>query len=243
MTDQLKIENRLPDCVLMKLHSTSAQQEQVTSLILSTLSKPLAISSGEINLKLTIRFYKQKISVPGGQVEFGLKRGELKLSLENGTMPLEKVLLKSRLVPEIEVECQQENTGEIEANIAIAPALKNRDSYKTAMKSKYLANQVSTRGTEEEPVWVFECKTNESFLVGQLTEEPLGMIHIKSAPCRVKATFEVRGQRDLFLIESEGLFKAKKLSRNKTAWLTIEFLRRFIEPNLKPYLSQVDIVL
>ncbi len=237
---QLSASNLFPNCVFIKLHSEPIQPESAISLIVSTA--PLQqVSVKEFELKLTIRFGEQEIQVPGGRVCFGLKRGELKLKLENGLIPLEKTKLIARLETEIEFEEQQEKGKESEASIAIAAGIKTKDSDKTIVKGKYKAYPISTKGTEEEPVWVFETKTKEPILRGQLTQESLGVVQVNSSPCLIRAIFKIRGQCDLYLIESEGLLKAKSLSRNKTALLTREYFLRFIAPKLQPYISQVEV--
>jgi hypothetical protein len=56
----------------------------------------------------------------------------------------------------------------------------------------------------------------------------------------IEATFEVRGQQDIFLAEAEGLWD-KNLGRNKLAVLERELFLRFIAPKLKPYLSFTEV--
>ena len=244
---QSEIDNKFPNCVLMKLHSTLIQTQELQSsvIILNHTSQTIGSATEQIDLKLTIRFGEEEIRVLKSKVRFGVKRGELKLELENSRIPLEKMGLTAKFEPGVEVEVHQEKGGETQgsASIGIKSDLSTtiKGSTKTGRKAKYKDYQVFTKGTEEKPVWVFEVKTNELMLQGQLSEEKLGTVEITAQPCRVVATFEVRGQTDLNLTESEGLFSAKNLSRNRTALLTREFFLRSIAPKLQPYLSRVEV--
>lgn len=196
-TSQLEV-NHFPNCVFMRLHCTPIQPEQASSPFLrflkSTFKLPI-ITVKQTELKLTIRFGAQAIKVPGGQIRFGLKRGELKLEIEKSRIPLEKMALIAEFATVIESEVQQERGKEAEANLAVAASFKTKEVGKTADKLKYNTYQVFTEGTETKPVWVFEAKTKSPILSGQRTEEKMGTVEITSQPCHVKATFEVRGQQ------------------------------------------------
>jgi len=239
-SSQLQTENRFPDCVLMKLHCVPVeleQPEQVTTLILSPDARSTTTTTKTISLKLTIRFAKQTINSPGGQVTFGLKRGELDLKLINGRIPLEKMGLVATFELELEVEEQQEQGREAEANIAVAGGVKTKDASKSTIKTKSTRSRVAHRGTEENPIWEFSMAPT---LSGRLAEQPLGTIELNGLPCSVEATFSVRSQSDIELFDVAGLLKAKNLSRNKTAWATREFFLRFIAPKLQPHISRVE---
>jgi hypothetical protein len=237
-TPQFITENPFPDCVPMKLHSAPVELEKASALVLpGTAPVAAAASTEEISLKLTIRLYKQTIKAPGGEVEFGIKRGELNLKLTNGKIPLEKMGLKTPFELEIEVEEQREKGRESEATIAVAAGVKTKDASKTSTKIKSKAYRVANWGPEENPIWEFSM---EPHLRGQLTEEPLGTVERNGQPCSVEATFAVRSQADIHLFDAAGLLKAKNLSRNKTGLLTREFFLRFITPKLQPYLSRVE---
>lgn len=217
----------------MRLHSAPVEPEQ----------QPFAIAQApdettkEVSLQLTIRFSKCTIGVPGGKVEFRIRRGELDLKLTNGKIPLEKMGLTTPFELRTEVEEQQETGHEAEANIAEALSAKVKTASKTAIKTKSIHSPVENRGTEEHPVWEFSM---EPHLIGKLTKESLGTVERNGQPCSVEATFVVRSQTDIQLLDATGLLKAKNLSRNKTAWLTREFFLRLIEPKLQPYLSRVE---
>jgi hypothetical protein len=196
----------------------------------------------QLDLKLTIRFGKQTIKAPGGTIEFGLKRGELALQLENGKIPLEKVALKAEFAKALEVEEQLEKGRESEAAIAVAAGVKTKDTDKVARKIKQVVPQVTNRGTEEQPIWEFQVQASQErlILLGQLTEEAIGILEITGTPCSLVATFCIQNQSDIYLLDSTGLIAGRNLSHNKTAWATREFFLRFIAPQLQPHLSRVE---
>lgn len=240
-SNQLIPENRFPDCVFMKLHSEPVRSQKRSVLGLLPQSATKSPQLKQVDLKLTIRFGKQTIQCPGGTVQFGLKRGELKLKLENSRIPLEKIGLKASFAKTVEVEEQQEKGRESEATLAVAGGVKTKNTGKTATKSKFMLDRVTNHGLEEEPAWEFEGQGGaEPVLQGQLTEELLGTIELMGHPCCLRATFEIRGRSDIHLFDSDGLLRAKNLSRNKTAWATQEFFLRFIAPKLQPHISQVE---
>lgn len=254
-------ENRFPDCVLMKLHTSPVEPEQLvpkpqqSSLILPLTAQAAVATTEEIHLNLTIRFYKQRIKVPGGEVEFGIRRGVLDLKLTNGKIPLEKMGLTALLELEVEVETQQEEgrttgfnaaaTGGIATaaigggvNATVTGGLSTQGSSKTTIKTKSKVHRVTNRGTEDNPVWEFSM---EPHLSGQLTKELLGTVERNGQPCSVEATFAVRYQVDIHLFDYfAGVLSAKNLSSNKSALLTREVFLQIIAPKLQPYLSRVE---
>jgi len=239
----LSTENRLPDCVFLKLHCAPAAYFNGATLGFQIeKAVPTPPSTEQFDLKLTIRFGKQVIQVPKGIVEFGLKRGELALEIASGKMPLEKVQLKAEFAKAFEVEEQRERGRESEAAIAMAAGVKTKDANKTASKTKRVVSQVHNRGTEEQPAWEFEAHSGQEppILLGQLTEEPLGTVEVAETPCCYTATFTIRNQADLHLFDASGLISGKNLSRNKLAWIEREFFLRFIAPKLQPHLSRME---
>jgi len=221
----LQPENRFPDLVFLKLNGISSIKSNIR----------------QIAMTMTLRFGEQCLVTPAGKVRFGLKRGELKLKLIDGTMALEHMGLTTPFTIEIGVEEQKEEGGETEINIATSGGMKARSIKKAGIKTTHKTYQCHTGGTEKDPIWIFHAETeNPPILLGQLTEESLGTVKPAKIPCQIKATFEVSGQSALYLIESEGILWAKDLERNKTAPLAILFFKQFIQPKLKPYLSQIE---
>lgn len=237
--------NRFPDCVFVKLHCAPVATESAAATVIITTGTRSSLDD-PIELQLTIRFGTQEIKVPGGQVWFGLRRGELKLKIENGRIPIETTGLSALFKTFVPKEIQKRGGSEQEGSLTIAVAsgfgTKAKTVSETTTKVMIEESQVSTRGTEEEPVWVFESKISDTPLKGQLSEASLGTVEVAVQPCKIQATFEVRGQRDICLTEAEGLW-AKDLGRNKRAVLEREFFLRFIAPRLQPFLSQIEVQL
>ena len=246
----LQPENKLPDCVFMKLHSEPVQTSKAAALGFQLAESAPRTPIEQIDLKLTIRFNKATIKCPGGMIEFGLKRGELTLQLENGKIPLEKIALKAEFAKALEVEEQEEKGRGAEAALsvtfgtqtAISPSGKIAGAGKATSKIKRLISQVHNHGTEERPRWTFEAFVDrvQPILEGNFTEEFLGTLEVTGTPCSLTATFRCQNQSDIHLFDSSGLIAGKNLSRNKTAWAAREFFLRFIAPKLQPYLSRVE---
>lgn len=112
---------------------------------------------------------------------------------------------------------------------------------------QFTAYQVTTKGSEENPAWVFEVETGEPDLKGLLKPDlkgllknaSLGTLNVTAKPCRVEATFEV-SKRDVYLSDAEGLWP-QNISRNKKAVLERMIALRLLESKLKPYLSQAQL--
>jgi hypothetical protein len=230
---KLLTNNKFPDFVYLKLSAHPLEQPSLLGSISSPTKDQL------VDLKLTLRFGTQTFHVPGGYVRVRLKRGEIKLSLKNGKIPLEKMGLVAPFETTVEVEQQQTKGSELEATVAAGGSIKTKDASQQTTKVKSQASKIRNRGTENEPIWEFEANFIESpYLIGQLTDSSLGEIEINSQPCNLQAFFTVNSQKDLHL-EGEGLWP-KELSRNKLAVLERAFFNRFIAPKLQPYLSQVE---
>lgn len=240
---QVESENRFSDCVFMKLHSVPISTEAKSSiLLLKSITDWKTGSCNQIELRLTIRFGEQEIKVVGGHVWFGIKRGELKLKLENGKMPLESLALTPVFETVIELEVQNEESSETEGSTSVSVtggvSARTKGSRKTATKAKYRDYQVTSRGSEIDPVWIFEAKTTPT-LSGKLDKELLGVLQLTEKPARVVSVFEIRGQMDLHLTQAGGLW-TKDISRNKSALLEREIFLRTIAPKLQPYLSRME---
>jgi hypothetical protein len=231
---ELPVKNRYPDIVYLKL--SVHRPEQRRALLKDA---PIEEMTDSIELRITLRFGTQTFRALGGSVRVGLKQGRLSLTLKNARIPLEKMGLVSSFSMAIEVEQQQANSCEYEGTVAVAPGLKAKEASQQTKKVKYQASKIHNGGTEVEPTWTFEANSIESHhLLGQITEAFLGNVEINSKPAVLYAEFISIGQRDLHLV-GQGLWP-KELSRNKLAVIERAFFRKFIEPRLHPYLSQVE---
>jgi hypothetical protein len=236
--------NKFPNCVYIKIHTL--QSIKAVADPMSDLSDDSGIS--ELNkcfdLLLTIRFGEEEIKVAGGVISFGLKRGELRFNLENGMMPIESQELTGVLQNQIELQMQEEKTREFEGSTSISAAGGVMTRKKAANKTSTIGDvkiySIYTKGTEERPIWVFEAKSHEPILKGQMTKVLIGRVSILENECSIDAVFEIRGQRDIFLTDAGGLW-SPDIGRNKLAVLEREIFLRFIAPKLRPYLSRVEV--
>jgi hypothetical protein len=232
MSELPPADNRFPNLVTLKLSTQPLVQESPFGSI------PSEDSSQSIDLKMTLRFGCQKFSFPSGEVLVYLKCGELKLKLTNGKIPLEKMGLVAPFEPIIEVKQQQVRGRKTEMTVAVPAGIKTEEVSQQTTEVEFQASKIRNRGTEIAPIWEFMADFEPPYLIGQLTNSSLGEVKINSHPCSVQATFTVSDHKDLYL-EGKGLWP-KDLSRNKLAILERAFFRRFIEPKLHPYLSQVE---
>lgn len=236
---QLKLENRCPDCLYIKL---------------TGMPKQSAIN--QVELHLTINFNEQWQNIIGGRVKLGLKGGELRLKLHNGTMPYESRGLTGSLAFSVE-KTRQEQAGRktqsgIKAelnNVAVVPAgaaiaevkasAGTEQTKETTDEFQFTTCQITTKGSEENPAWAFAVKTGEPVLKGLLNQASLGVLQIKAKPCHVEATFEV-SKRDVYVTDAEGLW-SPDISRNKRAVLERAIALHLLQSKFQPYLSQVEL--
>lgn len=195
-----------------------------------------------VDLSLTIRFGTETFCLPFGYVRVSLKRGELKLGIENGKIPLNHMGLVSPLETKFELEKKQlrghESGATVGGGLGLSFKSSTQDSF--SVKSQLSNVRIRTKGTERSPTWEFEANSCEfPHLEGQLTDCSLGRAYVECRDWSVQAEFIAYVQRDLYL-EAGGLWP-KELSRNKLAILERMFFYRFIKPRFQPYLSRVEV--
>lgn len=231
-------QNRCPDCVYLKL-----------------LGKPKPWAINQIDLHLTINFNEQWQKIFGGRVKLGLKGGELRLKLHNGTMPYELRELTGALPLTIQKKRLEQAGGKVQIGMearlsdVVLPAMAGKAEAKASMGTEqtaartdefqFTACQVTTKGAEDNPAWVFAVDTGAPVLKGLLKNALLGTLQVKARPCCIEATFEV-SKRDVYLTDAEGLWPPD-LSRNKQAVLERMLALRLLESNFKPFLSRVEL--
>ncbi|NES21378.1 MAG: hypothetical protein F6K41_21220 [Symploca sp. SIO3E6] len=237
-------ENNCPDCLYMKLKAMIVESPKNLWTKLRQESK----ETEQIELYLTINFNEQWENLPGGRVKFGLRGGELRLKLEVGNIPYEYRGLNDPFEIAVPTDREQKEGNErqrlIEAALAKGePTIKaifsfNKKNEQTD-KIQFTTYQVTTKGSEENPAWVFEVKTGEPVLKGSLNNALLGTMNVTAKPCHVKAIFEVSKQ-DVYLTQAEGLWP-QDISRNKLAILERTMALWLLKKKLTPYISQVEL--
>lgn len=230
----LESENKCPDCLWMQLEGIPVQSSST--------------DTQQLDLYLTINFNEQWFPLLGGRVKFGLKGGELRLKLENGEIPLTARELNGSFDLCVEQQRQQQESIETQSSVEAAvaqskPEVQNKlDTQSTTGKtaqSQLTSCQVSTKGSQANPAWVFEEKRHKSVLKGLLKKTKLGTVDVKSQPCSIEATFEVSAP-DVYLTDAENLWH-HDISPNKHAVLERKLVLFLLETQLKPYLSWVQL--
>jgi hypothetical protein len=205
-------------------------------------------ATDQINLYVTLQFNEQQESLFAGRIKFGLTGGQLRLKLENAEIPLECRKLDGSVQLCFTDEKQQqrgsENQTEVEAaSVESQPRGKanvgTKKTQERTGKFQCTSCQITTKGSEENPVWVFELETGKPILKGLLENVKLGTLKVMRKPCRVEVTFEVL-PRDVYLTEVEGLLP-KNISKKRRAVLERAIARCLVEQKFKPYLSRQEL--
>lgn len=205
-------------------------------------------TSQQIDLLLAINFNEDWVKLFRGlDVKFGLKGGELKLNLKNCRSPYRD--RRSRRVPEeVTVEIVDQRGDEYGGSIGIQELPKISANYSVkrtsgeSYKFQRIFHLITTKGSEERPIWVFETTPGESILKGKLEELKIATLQVTTIPCQyqVVATFEVAKQ-DLYLTGARGLWFPDNIGRNKWAVLERVIALYILEHKVKPYISRVEL--
>jgi len=234
-------ENRCPECLHLEISG-----EVVTAK--GRFPNRKKSEPDAINLFVRINFNEQWVKFSFGRVKFGLQGGELRLKLENGKMPseLRNEALKKILERELSVERQaggeQERKSQVEGSLAAdlsKAGLKGvgEDRQKDSRSDKFQLKiaQISHKGADDQPVWVFENKTGEPILIGELADS-LGKMLIEGIPLSVEATFTTE-MRQVVHTGLENLFK-DDISGSKLKAFELGFAKLFLKHKIQPYLSR-----
>lgn len=238
--DPKEQENRCPDCLFMDLNF--GESDNLGFQATTEQDFP-----GEKELYLTLNFNEEWLELRGGRVKFGIRAGELRLILNNGKVPYSHRNLNDplRLSTEREVETQQGREsgsnvgGSLSQEKAELTAKQDQKRTKTRKEKFQKVNfHVSTKGTEEEPKWVFEADRDDPILRGTLADTQLATVKIMGNPHEVIATFEV-SDRDVYLRDAEGIWP-QNISRKKLAVIERLIIMRQLASKLKP-ISKVEL--
>jgi len=197
---------------------------------------------------VVIVFNEQWVKFSFGKVKFGLQGGELRLKLENGKMPsgLRNEALKKILERELSVERQsggeRENKSQVKGSLApdlskASLEVVGEDRQKDSRSDKFQLKiaQISHKGADDQPVWVFENKTGEPVLIGELADS-LGKMLIEDKSWVVEATFTPE-MRQVVITGLENLFK-DDISGNKLKAFELGVAKLFLKHKTQPYLSR-----
>ena len=238
-------DNKCPECLHLEISGEPVAPESKGVFSLLKKSDPEAFS-----LSVRIIFNQQWLDFSFGRVKFGLRGGELRLKLENGQMPseLRNEALKKILPRELEIERQlggeKESKSQLEGSVtpdlskaSLKGVGEQRQKKSQGDKFQLKIAQISHKGADEQPVWVFENKSGEPVLIGELAD-CLGKMLIKNKDisCGVEATFTPE-MRQVVITGLENLFK-DDISGHKLNVFELGFAKLFLKHKTQPYLSR-----
>ena len=236
-------DNKCPECLHLEISGEPVAPESKGVFSRFKKSEPEAFS-----LSVRIIFNQQWLDFSFGRVKFGLRGGELRLKLENGQMPseLRNEALKKILARELEIERQLggEQEGKFQLEGSITPDLskaslkgvrEKRQKESQGDKFQLKIAQISHKGANNQPVWVFENRTGEPVLIGELADS-LGKMLIAGVPWSVEATF-THEMRQVVIMGLENLFK-DDISGHKLNVFELGFAKLFLKHKTQPYLSR-----
>ena len=238
-------ENKCPECLHLEISGEVVAPESKGIFSSRKKSEPKVI-----NLFVRINFNEQWVDFTFGRVKFGLQGGELRLKLVNGKMPseLRNKDLKKFLERELSVERQSGGEQERKSQVkgSLAPDLskasleavgEDRQKYSSADKFQLKIAQISHKGTDDQPVWVFENKTEEPVLIGELADS-LGkmLIDVEENFCSIEATFTPE-MRQVVVTGLENWLKYD-ISGSKLKAFELGFAKKLLKDKTQPYLSR-----
>jgi hypothetical protein len=236
-------ENKCPECLHLEISGEVVAPESKGIFPSRKKSEP-----GLIDLFVRINFNEQWVDFSFGRVKFGLRGGELRLKLVNGKMPseLRNEALKKILERELSVERQSGGEQERKSQVkgSLAPDLSKagleavgEDRQKDSRSDKFQLKiaQISHKGADDQPVWVFENKSGEPVLIGELADS-LGKMLIESIPLHVEATFTTE-MRQVIHTGLENLFK-DDISGRKLNVFELGVAKLFLKHKIQSYLSR-----
>lgn len=236
-------DNKCPECLHLEISGEPVAPESKGLFSLLKKSDPEAFA-----LSVRIIFNQQWLDFRFGRVKFGLRGGELRLKLENGQMPseLRNEALKKILARELEIERQlggeQESKFQLEGTVtpdlpkaSLKGVREQRQKESQGDKFQLKIAQISHKGANNQPVWVFENRTGEPVLIGELADS-LGKMLIAGVPWSVEATFTPE-MRQVVITGLENLFK-DDISGHKLNVFELAVAKLFLKHKTQPYLSR-----
>ncbi|NEP32773.1 MULTISPECIES: cyclic nucleotide-binding domain-containing protein [Moorena] len=170
--ETIEIDNKYEDCLFMKLEGTIVQPDK-------------------IDLFLTINFHDQFLELPGGSIKLGLTGGELRLNLTNGKLPYYhrgfnddfKVSIEKKRRSKQGSKIHHDNkmsmgldptSHQIEFNLGTELNLRRDINHEKTDEFTIMDYQITSKGGETNPAWVFAAKSGEPLLTGTLSSIWLG---------------------------------------------------------------------
>ena len=233
-----QIENRYPGCVAMKLHLKPYGDEALPSMLARFRRAPAATCADMFRISLTITFggqqeidipRGQRLGLPGGRATFGIRRGQLKLALQNCTMPLEKVELADDFQVSETVERQTSRSAKVQGTLALDKRSIGTESTEGRTEKRLeKVFQVKKTGSESFPAWTFEADEAHNLLEGTLREQLLGLLSVALPSYEINAVFTVRGE-DIQITWGQ-IGGTENIHRNKLAIIERGIVLRYLRP-------------
>lgn len=232
------IKNRFPDCIAMKLHVEENAPVSAGSPLSRLIGQREASHDNEAMLSLSINFSGEqevevpagrRLGLPAGRATFGIRRGQMRLTLSHCTLPLEKTALRQPLKVSMEVEMQTSSSREVQANASLETrSVGAKAAQGSTEKVTVEVFQVKKTGGESEPKWIFEAQGGRTFLEGSMANELLGMLDIAKRPYEITADFTVRGE-DIQITWGQ-MGAVQNIHRNRLAVIERLLTLRYIKP-------------
>jgi len=240
-------ENKCPDCLHLEIEGKPVVSNQ-RGILANLMPKATTVKTKQIDLWLRINFNEEWVDFPIGRLKFGLKGGELRLRLKNGKIPYNSRFLKKELEAEFTTERQLgreiENKQNVEVSLgsdvkgSLKASLDDREKKNRSDKFQLKVTQISTKGKDDNPAWVFANKTGEPVLIGELAAL-LARMDVIQKPSEIEATFTVAMQ-DVQLTAAEGLW-SPDISEKKKAIIDRGLAKLLLKHKLQPWLSRQEL--
>jgi hypothetical protein len=213
-------------------------------------------SDGRFNLVLDLHFNYQILPIKGGALSFGIRGGELRLSLSG--MQLDTFLIKSDFNWHVEKRTKvsqgssdtkkQVLTVEASASEASANVKAGGTEEKTTSGSigseaetEYQVWQVSAlQGSA--PGWRFLLKeSGENYLVGNIIDRPFATIKSTGHPTRLTASFTTEPRYLAIEITDGFAWKEGPRDIRRYRIANLYLWHKVIKPIIVPYMSRVEL--
>jgi hypothetical protein len=257
LPDPPKTENKYPECLVLEIEGIPVlnNDPKLLNTVLSFFSnrKSQEVSPKYLELNLSIQFNEHlDFPIPGGTITFGLRRGELRLELINGKIPLEFRELAGSLelsvLRKVEEKTSHENQNTVKGSfikkeLGLETTHGNKKTEEVTEKVEYMSPQITSKGADVNPAWIFETETTEPVLKGILRKAKLAKVILEGKPCHITATFKINEKRDVQITDSSGIWLKNINLRHITpqkkrvfdTWLIHQL---FLKSTFQPYLSK-----
>ena len=261
INEEIHLDNYHPNCVNLKLDLVAGDLEYLSILSrkqkIGKVSSTVCDQSCErldgwgIHLSLHILFGEETLSLRGGNVRFGIRRGELHLYLEGARCPVtcrnfvqplpSYIAVEREVTTETGVEARSKERvsakigmSNLSAGIQMQGGETSTRVRKERLKFSARIGVVSAQGPDDRPIWVFESQPGERVLKGGISDD-LCCVQSFNHKCTINVFFEVR-RPDIIITNVEGVYP-KSLKRD-TIGVINAVIRKWILKQVKRVMSE-----